>query len=307
MKPMKLKSVLPLLVALAFGPDLALAAPVLGADLATFAVLGASTVTNTGATTLTGQLGVHPGSAITGQSTITINELPALTTGAVFVHEGDALALSAQNQLTAARTNLGLLGPGTLLGVDLVGLTLAPGVYTVPDGVSNLTGALTLDGLGNANAAWVFQMVDRLITSPNSVVNVINTGTGAGIYWNVASSATLDTDTAFEGNILALASITLNTNATIGCGRALADTAAVTMHTNTIGNVCAADTGGEGSKGFSGGLTVATGASGETPKFLPFAPVVGGTIPEPATLALSFIGLLGLAATRTRRRASPAI
>lgn len=300
MNALKWKLTLPLLVVLAYGPSQAVAAPVLGADLATFAVLGASTVTNTGATTLTGQLGVDPGLAITGENTITINGLPALTTGAVFVHKGDAIALSAQNQLTAARTNLGLLGPGALLGVDMVGLTLAPGVYTVPAGGSNLTGTLTLDGLGNANAAWIFQM-DTLITSPGSVVNVINTGSGAGIYWNVASSATLDTSTAFEGNILALASITLNTNATIQCGRALADTAAVTMDTNTIGNVCAADTGGEGSYGFSGGLTVATGASGETPTFLPFAPVVGGTVPEPATLALAFIGLLGLAATRARR------
>ena len=143
--------------------------------------------------------------------------------------------------------------------VDLVGLTLFPGVYTVPAGASNLTGTLTLDGQGNANAFWVFQMPSTLITSPGSVVNVINTGAGAGLFWNVGSSATLDTTTSFEGNILALASITLNTGATIGCGRALANTGAVTMDGNTISIGCLG-TGEEGSNGLSGsGLTVIPG------------------------------------------------
>ena len=144
--------------------------------------------------------------------------------------------------------------------MDLAGLALPPGVYTVLAGASNLTGTLTLDGQGNANAAWVFQMGSTLITSPGSAVNVVNTGSGAGVFWNVGSSATLDTTTSFQGNILALASITLNTGATIGCGRALADTGAVTMDMNTIGIGCA-------SNGFSGGLTVPDG--GGPPEFLP--------------------------------------
>ena len=231
-------------------PSPGLAVPLLGSDLASFAVLGASTVTNTGATTLTGNLGVWSSggaNAITGQSTITINGDPALTTGSVFVHAGDALAQSAQGQLTTAITNLGLMGTGTtLVNVDLTGLTLVPGVYTVPAGASNLTGTLTLDGGGNANAAWVFQMESTLITSPGSIVNVINTGSGAGVFWNVGSSATIDTTTSFQGNILALTSITLNTGATIGCGRALANTGAVTMDTNTIGIGCGTATGGGG-------------------------------------------------------------
>jgi hypothetical protein len=97
-----------------------------------------------------------------------------------------------------------------------------------------LTGTLTLDGKGNLNAFWVFQMPSTLITSPGSVVNVINTGAGAGLYWNVGSSATLDTTTSFEGNILALTSITLDTGATGQCGRALAHSGAVTMDTNAF-------------------------------------------------------------------------
>ena len=128
----------------------AFAVPILGSELASFAVLGASTVTNTGATTLTGNLGVSPGSAITGKATITVNGTNADTLGNPSVHEADAFAVLAQSELVTAMTNLGLMGPGTTLGVDLSGLTLTPGVYTVSAGISNLTGTLTLDGLGNA-------------------------------------------------------------------------------------------------------------------------------------------------------------
>jgi len=249
-------------------------------------VLGASTVTNTGATTLTGNLGVSPGTSITGLGSITLSGV---------THTNDAFAILAQSQLVNARTSLGLLGAGTTTSADLVGLTLFPGVYTVPAAVSNLTGTLTLDGLGNANAAWVFQMPSTLITSPGSVVNVINTGAGAGVFWNVGSSATLDTTTSFAGNILALASISLNNGATIGCGRALANTGAVTMDTNTISLACLG-TGEEGSNGLSGGLTVAV--AGGTPTFLPSAP-----IPEPETYAmmLAGLGLLGYVARRRKR------
>jgi len=280
------KLAIPVFVALAYGPAQGLAASLLDSELASFAVLGASTVTNTGATTLTGNLGVSPGTSITGLGSITLSGV---------THTNDAFAILAQSQLVNARTSLGLLGAGTTTSADLVGLTLFPGVYTVPAAVSNLTGTLTLDGLGNANAAWVFQMPSTLITSPGSVVNVINTGAGAGVFWNVGSSATLDTTTSFAGNILALASISLNNGATIGCGRALANTGAVTMDTNTISLACLG-TGEEGSNGLSGGLTVAV--AGGTPTFLPSAP-----IPEPETYAmmLAGLGLLGYVARRRKR------
>jgi hypothetical protein len=235
--------------------------PILGSELTSFAVLGASTVTNTGATTLIGNLGVAPGNAITGKETINVNGTHAATIGNPSVHEADPFAVLAQSQLVTAKTTLGLLGPGTvLINPDLAGLTLFPGVYTVPAGVSNLTGTLTLDGRGDANAFWVFQMPSTLITSPGSVVNVINTDTGAGVglYWNVGSSATLDTTTSFQGNILALANITLNTGATIHCGRALAHVEAVNMDHNTIFPGCAGTGKGVPVPGSVGYSTTAT-------------------------------------------------
>lgn len=277
----------------------AFADPILGTELASFAVLGASTVTNTGATTIAGNLGLSPGTAITGQSTITINGDPALTTGSVFVHDTDAFAGLGQSELTNARNALAMLGPGTILGADLVGLTLNPGVYTVAAGVSNLTGTLTLDGLGNANAFWVFQMPSTLITSPGSVVNVINAGAGSGLYWNVGSSATLDTTTSFEGNILALTSITLNTGATIGCGRALADTGAVTMDHNTISIGCTG-TGTEASSNGLSGSGLSIDAAGNVIDSTTGANVAA--TPEPGTIVLFGAGVAWLSRRRKQRQ-----
>jgi hypothetical protein len=205
-------------------------APGLG-TAASFAVLGGSTVTNTGPTIVTGNLGVSPGSAVTGFP-------PGIVVPPSTIHTADAVALQAQSDVTTAYNDLaGQACDVVLTGQDLGGLTLTPAVYCFTSSAF-LTGILTLDGQGDPNAVFVFQIGSTLITAPNSSVVMINGANACNVFWQVGSSATLDTTTAFQGNILALTSITLNTGASV-YGRALARNGAVTMDSNTIPASCA--------------------------------------------------------------------
>lgn len=297
------KFTVPICAALAGLPVQSFATPILGDDLASFTVLGASTVTNVPTSTIVGNVGVWSSggaNAITGfLSEPGVPTADPQVTGGL-VHAGTAQAESAQGQLTTAINLLDSLGVGSVLAADLNGLTLPPGVYTVPAGTTNLSGALTLDGLGNANAAWVFQMPSTLITSPNSVVNITNTGDGAGVYWNVGSSATIDVNTTFLGNILALESITMNTSATDLCGRALASTGAVNLDQNSLSGICSGVLGG--SDGLNGGYDVTTSDDDGTTTVttLPFASVTPPaiTVAEPTTALLFGFGIAGLAGMR---------
>ncbi|MEO8191294.1 MAG: ice-binding family protein [Acidobacteriota bacterium] len=212
------------LAILLFGGKQASAQPSLG-TAASFAVLGSSTVTNTGATTVAGNLGVGPGSAITGFP-------PGIVVGGT-IHTADATALQAQADAATAYTFLAGQPCGTTLtGQDLGGKTLTPGVYCFSTS-AQLTGILTLDAQSNPNAVFIIQTGSTLTTASASLVQVINGGQNCNVFWAIGSSATLGSTTTLVGNILAVASVTLNTGARIN-GRAIAQNGAVTLDANTV-------------------------------------------------------------------------
>src|ERR1700722_7405013 len=247
---MKSKLAILLVVGLAYGPTPA-AAQFIG-SAQSFSVLGSTTVTNTGATMISGNLGVSPGTSVTGFPPGTLASGTIYTGANAVVVQAQADAQTAYNALVAkpCTTNLS--------GTDLGGLTLTPGVYCF-NGAATLTAGnatLTLDAQ-NGPGVFVFQIGTTLTTGTNSAVNVINGNAATGVFWQLGTSATLGIGTQFTGNILANTSITVVSTAEILCGRALALNGAVTMDTNTISNNCISDnfsTGRTdfGSLGFAG-------------------------------------------------------
>jgi len=223
-------------------------------NAAPFAVLAGSTITNTDTTIINGNVGLSPGTSLTGTTLCPAADCFQLTG---VIDATNAVALQAQNDLTIAYNTLaGLASTSDLSGQDLGGLTLTPGVYKF-DSSAQLTGKLTLNAQGDANAFWVFQIGSTLTTASASSVVIINQAGNAdnGLFWQVGSSATLGTTTDFLGNIVALTSITLNTDATDNCGRLLARNGAVTLDDNTVLIGCSAKAVKKesGSNGLSGG------------------------------------------------------
>jgi len=207
---------------LSAGPAQAAQAPVGLGTADNFAVLAAAGVTNTGPTTINGDLGTWPNPAISGAPSVT---------GAT--HAGNAVAQQAQADTTIAYNDAAGRTPVSTVATELGGQNLTAGVYDSAAGTFGLTGTLTLDAQGDPNAVFIFQASTTLITASDSTVSLVNGASACNVFWQVGSSATLGTNSTFKGTILALASITVTTGATID-GRTLARTGAVTLDTNTI-------------------------------------------------------------------------
>ncbi|WP_291056431.1 ice-binding family protein, partial [Herbiconiux sp.] len=187
-----------------------------------YSVLGGQSVTNTGPSVLSGDLGVSPGTAVSGFP-------PGLVGGAS--HVADAQALQAQSDLVVAYDAAAGEAPDESIAGDIGGTTILPGVYKADSSIL-LTGPLTLDAQGDPDAVFVFQIGSSLTTATSSSVVTINGADSCNVFWQIGSSATLGTSTAFKGSILALTSISTGSGTTID-GRALARNGSVTL-INTV-------------------------------------------------------------------------
>jgi hypothetical protein len=191
---------------------------------ASFAVMAGSTITSTGPTVITGDLGLSPGTSVTGFP-------PGQVNGAI--HAADSAAVQAQADLTTAYDDAAAQPATATIPTELGGTTQTPGVYDSAAGTFGITGTLTLDAQGDPDAVFIFQAASTLITASASSVSLVNGAQASNVFWVVGSSATLGTSSTLQGSILALTSITVTTGTTIN-GRALARNGAVTLDTNTI-------------------------------------------------------------------------
>jgi hypothetical protein len=249
-------------------------APVNLGTAASFAVLAGTTVTNTNTpTTINGNLGVDPGSAVTGFPPGTVNGTQ---------HDADPVALQAQSDLTTAYNDAASRTPAASVPADLSGETLVPGVYKNATALG-LTGTVTLNAEGNPDAVFIFQAGTTLTTLSGTHVALTGGAQACNVFWQVGSSATLGTNSTFVGNILALQSITVATGATI-YGRALARNGAVTLDDNTITAANCATTSP---------IPLPTGIlSGVSPILSGVSPILSGIAPILSGIAPTLTGVL---------------
>jgi hypothetical protein len=235
---------------------------------ASFSVLGGSTVTNTGPTTMFGDLGLAPGSSVTGAPHVL---------GAT--HVSDAVAIAAKSSLTTAYNDAASRPTNGSAGTDLAGQTFSPGVRTASSSLLLSSGSVTLDAEGDPNAVFIFQIGTTLTTGSGTSVSLVNGAQACNVFWQVGSSATLGTGTRFVGTVMAAETITANTAATIH-GRLLAQTGAVNLDTNTITtSTCASSSSGEG--GGSEATTPEEAAVLEAASTGGIATTSGGPTPTP--------------------------
>jgi type VI secretion system secreted protein VgrG len=191
-----------------------------------FAVLAGSAVTSTGDTVVDGNLGIWPSAAVTGfPSGVIMNGN---------LYAGDTIAMQAQAGLMSAYQQASdETGAQSLTGQDLGGMTLDPGIYAFLAS-AQLTGTLTLDAAHISNAVFIFQIASTLNTASGAVVHLLNFAPGDQVIWQVGSSATLGSGTAFAGDLLVLTSITLDAGAGVTCGGAFAVDGAISLQDNSI-------------------------------------------------------------------------
>lgn len=233
MKTLTLGRAIPLLLTLSLAAMLALPSVGMAAEptvplgaAQNFAVLAGQTITNTGNSVISGDVGVSPGSAITGFGTVTLSGT---------MHSNDALAIQAQTDWTTAYNNaVGRPVTTNLASPELSGLTLTPGVYS-SGGALALTGTLTLDAQGDPEAVFILKSDSGLTIGAGSEVRLINGARFCRVFWPVASSATLGANATFVGHILAVTSISLDDSASVE-GQLLAHDGEVTLINNVVRN-----------------------------------------------------------------------
>ena len=255
-----------------------------------YSVLAGTTITNTGASTIAGDVGLSPGTAITGFP-------PGLTAGAVNAANG--AASTAKSDFTTAYNDAAGRTGGLPIVADLGGTTLTAGVYNSGSSIG-VTGTLTLNAEGHSDAVFIFQAGSTLTTAPASSIVLENGAQACNVFWQVGSSATVATTSSFIGTIMAMTSIEVHTGATIS-GRLLAGSGAVTLEENVITTPLCDSSTSTTTTGGGSSTTTSTSPGGSTTTTIPSLPHTGTNTPLLVGIGIA-LGTLGGSTVMTARR-----